>query len=696
MQSTTHRVVSSCNDFSSQRLQHTQPNASSHRAHPGSSAAPTSAVGRKPIRTAIATVCLSGILEEKMAAIADAGFDGFEMCEEDLIGCPLTPAQICRRAAGLGIAIDLYQPFRNLDTIDAEQFRRNLARAQRKFDVMQQLGVTTLLVCSSVLPSAVSDDRLLVDQLGCVADLALRQGIFLAYEALAWGTHVNTYGHAWDIVRQVDHPALGTCLDSFHILARGDDLDGIADIPHDKIFYVQLADAPYLSLGVLPWSRHHRCFPGQGEFDLTSFATQLLSSGYHGPWSLEVFNDEFRRTCPKRTAKDGHRSLLYLQEQVARVAARYPRVQLFSAPRPALVAEVASLALSAPPHEAKIIGQTLHQLGFGLTKPSDQQSPVTRSHGEISITVESQLSLPALPVLAHIGIRCDDVSDWGGRAAALGVSTQTLRTARRAVDDAIDVVRLKIADGAWFDLFDRRNDEHWRSRDDALGAPRSKHETSLTGVDHFSLVIPEKDRGEAVLLLRSLFGMTALPAVDITDPTGLRRKQALTLEDGQGSGLRIILETVPTSAPSVASPVQPRLGRVGHIAFGTEDILAAAEHMRRGGFRVLPSPANYYDDLAARFDMRPSQLSWMSRYGVLYDRDAAGGEFYHFHTEPIGEDFFFEVVQRIGGYTGYGEVNASTRCAAQLRSRNCAFRYQEPAMLGAEGDGAARDLSNAR
>lgn len=272
-------------------------------------------------RTALATVTLGGSLEAKMSAIAAAGFDGLELFEDDLIECPLTPRQVRQRADDLGISVDLYQPFRDLDTMNAAQFDRNLIRAERKFDIMEQLGVQTLLVCSAPTRSAVREDSMLIDQLGVAAQRAQRRGIKLAYEALAWGTHVSRFGHAWEIVRRVDHSALGICLDSFHILARGDNPAEIANIPGEKIFYVQLADAPQLTIDVLQWSRHHRCFPGQGSFDLTAFGVHLLESGYRGSWSLEIFNDVFRSAPAARIAADGHRSLLLLQERVAKAVA---------------------------------------------------------------------------------------------------------------------------------------------------------------------------------------------------------------------------------------------------------------------------------------------------------------------------------------------------------------------------------------
>ena len=129
----------------------------------------------------------------------------------------------------------------------------------------------------------------------------------MAYEALAWGRHVNEYDRAWRIVQAADHPALGVCLDSFHILSRGTDLGAIADIPTEKLFLHPLVDAAHLVMDVLQWSRHYRCFPGQGGFDLADFTSRVLHAGYRGPLSLEVFNDVFRQADPERMAVDAMR-----------------------------------------------------------------------------------------------------------------------------------------------------------------------------------------------------------------------------------------------------------------------------------------------------------------------------------------------------------------------------------------------------
>src|SRR5215216_975890 len=195
------------------------------------------------MRRSIATVCLSGTLDEKLAAAAAAGFDAVELFEPDLIAAPEPPAEVRLRCEDLGLAIALYQPLRDFEAEPPERFAKNLRRAERKFAVMEELGADTMLVCSSVSPQAVDDDALAAGHLHELGRGAADHGIRIAYEALAWGRHVRDYDHAWRIVKAADHPNVGTCLDSFHILSRSADPRGIRYIPGEKIFFLQLADA---------------------------------------------------------------------------------------------------------------------------------------------------------------------------------------------------------------------------------------------------------------------------------------------------------------------------------------------------------------------------------------------------------------------------------------------------------------------
>ncbi|MFN3399698.1 MAG: sugar phosphate isomerase/epimerase family protein, partial [Ferrovibrio sp.] len=210
-----------------------------------------------PMKTSIATVTLSGTLTEKLQAIAAAGFDGVEIFENDFLAFDGTPREVGRMVREAGLQITLFQPFRDFEGMPEPQRARTFDRAERKFDIMQELGTDLMLVCSNVSPLSLGGIDRAADDFRELGERAAKRGLRVGYEALAWGRHIHDHRDAWEIVRRADHPNIGLILDSFHTLARRIDPASIRAIPKDKIFIVQLADAPMIEMELLHWSRHY-------------------------------------------------------------------------------------------------------------------------------------------------------------------------------------------------------------------------------------------------------------------------------------------------------------------------------------------------------------------------------------------------------------------------------------------------------
>ncbi|MFD4029054.1 bifunctional sugar phosphate isomerase/epimerase/4-hydroxyphenylpyruvate dioxygenase family protein [Streptomyces sp. NPDC058637] len=589
------------------------------------------------MRTSIATVSLSGTLTEKLTAAARAGFDGVEIFENDLIGSPLTPEEVRDRAADLGLTIDLYQPVRDMEAVPEDEFARNLRRAAHKFRLMRRLGADTVLVCSTVSPHAVDDDALAAEQLGRLAGLAQESGVRVAYEALAWGRHVNTYDHAWRIVEAADHPALGICLDSFHILARGSDPTGIEAIPGDRIFFLQLADAPLMALDVLQWSRHYRCFPGQGDLDVPGLVRAAVRAGYDGPLSLEIFNDVFRQAEAGRTAVDGRRSLALLQESAGLTAPPAPVV-----PTGFAFVEIATA-------DTARIAPVLTALGFSRTARHSGKPVDLWEQGEARILLNTDTGgYRPDPSLTAVGLESPDPEAASARAESL---LAPVLPRRRAPGDApLDAVAAPDGTEFFFCATGRPGHSSWTG--DFAPAPHTPGGIGVTRVDHVALTQPWHQFDEAALFHRSVLGLRPHASVDLADPYGLLRSRAASNAEGT---VRIALGA---GASPTDDPARPQ-----HVAFATDDLVGAVRRALGAGARLLPVPANYYDDLAACHAFAPGELETYRELGILYDRDEKG-EFRHCYTVTTGR-LFFELVERTGGYDGYGARNAPVRLAAQ-------------------------------
>src|SRR4030081_2528052 len=170
--------------------------------------------------TSIATCSLSGALELKLRAIAQAGFNGVEIFENDLLTAQSSAREIGTLLRELGLKCTAFQPFRDFEGMPENLRPQVFARIERKFDVMEELGADLLLICSNVSPVSSGDRSRIVADFRELGERAARRGLRVGYEALAWGKHVWDHREAWSIVRETSHPAIGLILDSFHSLAR--------------------------------------------------------------------------------------------------------------------------------------------------------------------------------------------------------------------------------------------------------------------------------------------------------------------------------------------------------------------------------------------------------------------------------------------------------------------------------------------
>jgi len=594
-------------------------------------------------------VCISGTLASKLHACAEAGFDGVEIFEPDLIAAPESPEEIRALADRLGLTLDLYQPLRDVEGVDETAFAEVLRRAEAKFALMQRLGMDLVLCCSNVGTATIDDDEVSSAQLRRLGDLAERYGVRIAFEALAWGRFVNDYRRAWEIVRGADHPAVGVCLDSFHILSRGHDPAGIEQIPGEKIFFVQLADAPLLSLDVLSWSRHHRLFPGEGGFDLVGFTGHVLRAGYRGPLSLEVFNDTFRQTDVRRTARHARRSLRWLEDGIARAD---------GLPDPGLVTMLSDSAapsavdfVEIKAEDASAVEAVLAAVGF-TARGRHRTKPVALwTAGAARVVINEQHARDLAPHLAALGFEVDDAEAVTRRADELLAMRVHRRTyaAEQRLDGAIAPDGTEVF---WAQAPDT-GEPGWVAEFEHGRDPVS---TPIIGVDHVSLTQPWQVLDESTLFYASMFGLREEGSTDVASPHGLVQSRVMASADGR---IRIPLNV----APPVIAEQGARGGLPQHIAFACSDVVAVAQQARARGLALLQIPDNYYADLAARTDLAAERIALLRSLGIVYDR-TGDAEYLQFYTSTIGQ-VFFEFVERTGGYDGYGAGNAPVRLTAQ-------------------------------
>src|SRR5581483_10769239 len=461
----------------------------------------------------IATVSIGGALDEKLKTIEAAGFDAVEIFENDFTCFDGSARDVAKMCGDLGLKICALQPFRDFEGLPEPQRKQAFRRAEKKFDLMQELGTDLLLVCSNVSPAALGGIDRAADDFRELGERAAARGLRVGYEALAWGRHVNDYRDAWEIVRRANHPAIGIILDSFHTLAPGFPTGAIAAIPGDRIFLVQLADAPQLDLDVLSWSRHFRCFPGQGNLPVADFMKAIEATGYNGPLSLEIFNDQFRAQSTREVAIDGMRSLLLLDsEQTKATPALRTRAR---------VSDTAFIEFAVDRTHAEGLARLLRELGFALTGRHRSKAVERWSQGDINLLINSSDDgFARSHYVTHgsgvcaIAFEVDDVASMMSRADALQAAT--FRQAVGPGEMTIPAIR---GVGGSLLYFLEPASPNWDI--DTVAVAAEDRPAFLHHVDHISQSMRFEEMLSWEQFYTGLFDIQRAPQLEIADPLGL-------------------------------------------------------------------------------------------------------------------------------------------------------------------------------
>ncbi|CAK7220608.1 hypothetical protein SBRCBS47491_004246 [Sporothrix bragantina] len=247
------------------------------------------------------------------------------------------------------------QPFRHF-----EGLINKTARADRLSELRLWCRLATILrtdlilIPSNFLPEIqlTGDLDVIVQDLRDAAAVAAaaKPPVRLCYEALAWGTHIDTWQASWDVVQRVDRPNFGLCLDTFNIASRvyadpallgGLQVGGrkameaslkelVEVVDVERVFLVQVADGARLAAPMQPghplydvdmptrmaWSRNHRLFYGEesrsGYLPIADVLKAIFGGlGYPGWVSFELFNRRMSDTdagVPAEMAQRGAES----------------------------------------------------------------------------------------------------------------------------------------------------------------------------------------------------------------------------------------------------------------------------------------------------------------------------------------------------------------------------------------------------
>lgn len=285
----------------------------------------------------------------KVKKAGEAGFEGIEIFYEDLeyvakkiaghdVASPEELADAAKHVRQVCDAAHLeiisLQPFAFYEgLLDRKKHDELIEKIQVWFRLVKILGTTHIQIPGNFLPAEqlTGDMNVIVKDFQQLADLGLKEEpqVLFAYENLCWSTFIDTWEKAWDVVKRVDRPNFGLCLDTFNIAGRvwadptssdGKTPDADADlkasmermtreIDLSKVFYIQIVDAERMTSPLvkghpfyhpdqparMSWSRNARAYPyeeDRGAYLPVEYVAETIihGLGYKGWVTMELFS----------------------------------------------------------------------------------------------------------------------------------------------------------------------------------------------------------------------------------------------------------------------------------------------------------------------------------------------------------------------------------------------------------------------
>jgi len=237
-------------------------------AIPAEPPGPAGTLGRPGYTLWAGTVGFTSPLAERFAAAAATGCRQVTLSPPDVLRAAadgITAAEIGRQARDLGLDLVIDPVMNWYPDREPSPSRFAGVSTDDALRMCEALSVTSL----SAIATASSDVPVpeLAGYFGRLCDRAAGFGARVHLEFIPF-TIVRTLPIAWDLVRAAGRPNGGLVFDTWHFFRGEPQFDVLETIPGDRIFCVQIDDAPAVPQGSLREETSRRLLPGDGQLDL--------------------------------------------------------------------------------------------------------------------------------------------------------------------------------------------------------------------------------------------------------------------------------------------------------------------------------------------------------------------------------------------------------------------------------------------
>jgi sugar phosphate isomerase/epimerase len=247
-------------------------------------------------------------LDEEVRIAAQVGYQGIEPWTRELDEFQKSGGsleELGRRIRDLGLCVIDVIGFAEWAVDDDERRRKGVETLKRDMEMVRKIGGSRIAA-----PPVGMTDRSDVDYLRfaeryrTILELGEHEGVTPMVEVWGFSKCVHRLGQAAEIAIESGHPSACLLADVYHLYKGGSGFEGLGLLHASalQVFHMNdyPADPPRESI-----KDEHRVYPGDGIAPWKTIVGRLVSVGFQGWLSLELFNREYWAQDPTLVARTG-------------------------------------------------------------------------------------------------------------------------------------------------------------------------------------------------------------------------------------------------------------------------------------------------------------------------------------------------------------------------------------------------------
>jgi sugar phosphate isomerase/epimerase len=241
----------------------------------------------------------TALIEEKIAIASKTGWDGIELCIDDIDNCKYKPSKINHMMKDYGLYCPTLEQINGWFENDGglmgvdDNHSSILNECLRRMEIAKELGCKYIVACPSFSHRGfIASEEQGVNHFRKLLEIGRKIGVLPSIEFMGQTNQINTIESCSNFLNKVNEPDATMVVDAYHLWKGSGTIEGFNSISPERVSVLHISDANPDIPRCSHWDRH-RVIPTHGCIDLKRFVDICKSKKYDGDICVGVYNPKY-------------------------------------------------------------------------------------------------------------------------------------------------------------------------------------------------------------------------------------------------------------------------------------------------------------------------------------------------------------------------------------------------------------------